>query len=218
LYPTSGKRRHIEAARWQTVACILLVALTVVSSGCATHTQTGALVGGAAGAAVGAGIGGAVGGKEGALIGGVLGTILGTTTGAAVGQHFDGRQERTRHQAAQSNDYAPARGPLLEVFEPEVTPRLVHPGDTVQIRVTYDVLAPQPDKPIPITETWVFKHDGKELTAISRPEELKEQGGHTSTFTFTMAKDALPGAYQTIVTVSNGITTKTVATQFQVRN
>jgi hypothetical protein len=197
----------------------MLVALAIIGySGCATRTQTGAVVGGAAGAAIGAGIGGALGGKEGALIGGVLGTILGTTTGAAVGKYFDDRQERTRDQAAQANDYAPPQGPLLVVFEPEVTPRLVQPGDTVQIRVTYDVLAPEPDKQIPITETWVFKHNDKELTAISRPEELKDQGGYTSTFAFTMAEDALPGEYQAMVTISNGVTAKTATTQFQVQN
>jgi hypothetical protein len=95
---------------------------------------------------------------------------------------------------------------------------VVTPGDPVQVTVIYDVLAPQPDRQIPVTETWAFKHNTKELTTISRPEELKEQGGYASTYTFAMSKEAPAGEYQAITTVSNGAMATTVATQFRVQH
>jgi hypothetical protein len=41
---------------------------------------------------------------------------------------------------------------------------------------------------------------------------------YPSTYTFTMAKNALPGEYQAIVTVSNRVLATTVATPFRVQN
>jgi len=99
-----------------------------------------------------------------------------------------------------------------------VVPTLVKPGDTVQVTVTYDVLALEPNRPIPITETWLFKRNTTPLQTIARPEELKGQGGYASTYTFAMTKDALPGEYQVMVTVSSRVLATTVATPFRVQN
>ena len=75
-----------------------------------------------------------------------------------------------------------------------------------------------PDPADTNTETWVFKHNATQLTTIARPEDLKDQGGYASTYTFTMTKDALPGEYQAMVTVSNRVMATTMATQFRVQN
>jgi hypothetical protein len=203
----------------KVTAWIVLVALfPIVLGGCATGTQTGAVLGATAGAVIGAGVGFFLGGQQGAFIGAAIGTGLGTATGAAVGQHFENRQQHTRPQTSQAHAYQPSQGPLLAVSEMRVVPMLVKPGDTVQVTVTYDVLAPESNRQIPITETWVFKHNTTQLTTITRPEELKDQGGYASTYTFTMAKDALPGEYQAMVTVSNRILATTVTTQFRVQS
>jgi hypothetical protein len=167
---------------------------------------------------VGAGIGGALGGQQGAFIGSALGALVGLIAGAAVGQDFENRRQRTRPQALQTNAYQPAQGQLLAVSGLQVVPTLVKPGDTVQVTVTYDVLAPEPNRPIPITETWIFKHNTTPLRTISRPEEFKDQGGYASTYTFAITKDALPGEYQAMVTVSNRVLATTVATPFRVQN
>jgi hypothetical protein len=194
---------------------IMLVAF--VLGGCATRTQTGVGVGAGLGAALGMGIGGALGGTDGALIGGMLGLLLGAATGATVGHHFENQQQRTRTEASQAHAYQPSHGLLLVVSGLQVVPVPVPPGEPVQVTVTYDVLGPEPNRQIPITETWVFKHKTNELTTISRPEELKEQGGYASTYTLAMAKDAPAGDYQATVTVSNGAMATTVATSFQVQ-
>lgn len=58
----------------------LSVVLLLVLTGCATKTQSGALVGGS----VGAGTGAIIGGGRGALIGGAVGTIGGVIVGSAL--------------------------------------------------------------------------------------------------------------------------------------
>jgi len=221
LLTAGGECSHTQRAVFmrKVTAWIVLVALfPMVLGGCATGTQTGAVLGATAGAVIGAGVGFFLGGQHGAFIGATIGTALGTVTGAAVGQHFENRQQRTRPQASQAHAYQPSQGPLLAVSEMRVLPMLVKPGDPVQVTVTYDVLAPEPNRQIPITETWVFKHNTTQLTTIARPEEFKDQGGYASTYTFTMAKDALVGEYQAMVTVSNRVMATTMATQFRVQN
>jgi len=201
-----------------TAWIVVVVVFPVVLGGCATGTQTGAVLGATAGAVIGAGVGFFLGGQQGAFIGAAIGTGLGTATGAAVGQYFENQQQRTRPQTSQAHAYQPSQGPLLALSQMRVVPMLVKPGDTVQVTVTYDVLAPEPNRQIPITETWVFKHNTTQLTTIARPEEFKDQGGYASTYTFTMAKDALVGEYQAMVTVSNRVMATTMATQFRVQN
>lgn len=79
---------------------IILTALFALAvSGCATKTQTGALVGTGVGAAVGAGLGQAIGRSTGAtLIGAGVGAVAGGLTGAAIGNYMD-KQEQEMRQA-----------------------------------------------------------------------------------------------------------------------
>ena len=204
--------------RKKTTATLVIVAVLALGlNGCATHNETGALVGGASGAAVGAGIGGALGGGRWALFGGALGAMLGSVAGAGIGEYFDHKQERNRAEVIQSDGYDATAGYQLNLVHIEATPRVVRPGEAVRVQVTYNVLAPDPQQQIPVTETWVFTHNDRELTRLSRPEELKDQGEHTSTFRFSMADAAIPGPYQTIVMVSNGQEQQAVATQFKVQ-
>ncbi len=79
------------------VICTALLALTV--SGCATKTQTGALVGTGVGAAVGAGLGQAIGRSTSAtLIGAAAGAVAGGLVGTAIGDYMD-KQEAEMRQA-----------------------------------------------------------------------------------------------------------------------
>jgi len=64
---------------------------TVIGSGCANQTQTGALVGAGAGTGIGAIIGHQIGkGKEGAMIG----AAVGAASGALLGKKEDEREEQ----------------------------------------------------------------------------------------------------------------------------
>jgi outer membrane protein OmpA-like peptidoglycan-associated protein len=81
-----------------------LIAFTV--GGCATKTQTGALVGTGVGAAVGAGLGQAIGHSTSAtLIGAAAGAVAGGLTGAAIGNYMD-KQEAEMRQALANAEVA----------------------------------------------------------------------------------------------------------------
>jgi osmotically inducible lipoprotein OsmB len=191
--------------------------LTLGMTGCPTHQQTGALAGGVLGGGAGAGIGAILGGKHGAIAGGAIGTILGTTTGAVIGERFDAQAERTRAQSVQSIAYKPTQGNTLIVAGLEALPAVAEPGGEVKIKLTYDVLAPDPRQPMPVTETWVFSREHTELATIKRPVQYRVQGGHSSTYVFAVTKDMLPGSYQVLVNISNGEQHRSVTAPFSIQ-
>src|SRR5262245_6358701 len=114
--------------------------------------------------AVGAGVGAAGGAVLGGLIGRnttgvVVGGLLGALAGGAIGQYLD-RQDRTRAQAASAVSYNPAEGELVRVEQAQVSPTVVTPGGTVNLLITYTVLAPQVDRVVPVRETREIRHNG----------------------------------------------------------
>jgi Glycine zipper len=91
-----NSRRPQAAWRWATFLGGL--ALLAPAGGCATHTETGALVGAGAGTALGAGIGALTGHTgAGALIGAGAGTLVGAAAGAHADEHE--RRQEVRRQA-----------------------------------------------------------------------------------------------------------------------
>lgn len=70
-----------------------LVASLLLTTACATSTQTGALAGGGGGALLGAGIGALAGGTKGALVGAALGGVAGGVSGAVIGRYMDKQKE-----------------------------------------------------------------------------------------------------------------------------
>lgn len=194
------------------VAGVVLVAFVVVGfGGCATKTETGAAIGAGTGAAAGAVLGAIFGGKRGAAIGAGLGAILGAAVGAGVGKYFDDKEERSRAESVRAVAYTPAQGNLLSVSGSEVVPRPARPGDEVRVKVSYDLLTPDPEQTVPVTETWLVMYQDKPVgDAIVRPIQYKVQGGHSSTFKFGVTKDFLPGEYVVIMRISNGQTERSV--------
>ncbi len=86
------------------VICASIIAMAM--AGCATKTQTGALVGTGIGAAVGAGLGQAIGHSTSAtLIGAAAGAAAGGLTGAAIGNYMD-KQEASMRQALADSEAA----------------------------------------------------------------------------------------------------------------
>ena len=79
----------------KTTGSLLLAACLLLSSGCASMTNTGkgALIGGGGGAAVGAGLGALIGGGKGALIGSANGAGVGAGAGALIGNKMDKQQK-----------------------------------------------------------------------------------------------------------------------------
>jgi len=84
----------------------MIIGMTIVAlalSGCATRTQTGALVGTGVGAAVGAGLGQAIGHSTSAtLLGAAAGAAAGGLAGGAIGNYMDRQEQAMRQALAQS--------------------------------------------------------------------------------------------------------------------
>ncbi|MBA3035076.1 MAG: OmpA family protein [Desulfobacterium sp.] len=90
----------------------LIIWLSIVVfalAGCATKTQTGALIGTGVGAAVGAGLGQAIGGDTKAtLLGAAIGAAAGGLAGGAIGNYMD-KQEAAMRQALADSEAASIR-------------------------------------------------------------------------------------------------------------
>jgi hypothetical protein len=101
------------------VTGLLATTMSLTGVGCATNTQTGALVGGGAGAAVGA-----VALRRAPFAGAVLGGAVGALTGAVIGNAEDRAEARDRYYYY---DYPPP--PPYEAVPPAPFPGAVwHPG------------------------------------------------------------------------------------------
>ena len=81
--------------RIKITGSLLMAAVLMLSSSCATMNNTGkgALIGGGGGAALGAGIGALIGGGKGAAIGGAIGAGVGAGAGALIGNKMDKQQK-----------------------------------------------------------------------------------------------------------------------------
>ena len=74
-----------------TMKLAAVVAAAALTTGCATHQQTGMLVGAAVGGIAGA----AIGAGTGSIVGGVLGAGVGALVGGSVGKYMD-NQDRAK--------------------------------------------------------------------------------------------------------------------------
>lgn len=165
-------------------------------TGCATSTQTGA-----------------GGGPGDTGLRAVIGRAIGTIRGALSAPQL----ERSRAEVVASNRYTPNHGNRLIVEGVEVIPEVARPGDEIRVKVRYSVLAPDPQAMIPVTETWLFKLKNQPLgEPIRKPLQYKAQGGHSSTYKFTVTSDFSPGTYHVFVTISNGTTSQSVGKSFSI--
>jgi hypothetical protein len=65
-----------------------------------------------------------------------------TTGWAVIEERFDEQAERTRALSAKSTDSKPSQGNTAVVWRLEATPTVAKPRDEIEIKLTYDVLAP----------------------------------------------------------------------------
>jgi hypothetical protein len=212
-----GRGQGGHRVRQMLAGIVIAGFFALAMAGCSTHKETGALTGGVLGGGAGAGLGAILGGERGAIAGGVIGVLVGTTAGAVIGERFDEQAERTRTQSVKSTNYQPSQGNTVVVSGLEAAPTVAKPGDEVKIKLTYDVLAPDPSQSVPVTETWIFTRHNEQLTRLERPLQ-KTQGGHSSTYTFTVPQDSLPGQYEARVTVTNGTVTRSAQTHFAIQS
>ncbi len=172
----------------------VLLCLTLVSlfTGCATiEEHPGAAVGAGAGAATGAVAGALIGKGAGAT---VVGGLIGGLVGGAIG-HYAYDAPRSRAETAKVYDYSPSQGTVLTIEDEYAAPNVVHPGDVVDLKLTYAVLTPSPEDEISVTEIREITHNGE---LVGEPEVHVERAGgtYTSTVPLHLPPDAPRGRYQ----------------------
>jgi hypothetical protein len=200
----------------RTIAPVLILGLllSVIADGCATQTQTGAVVGGAAGAGVGAVVGGIVGGGKGAAIGAAAGALLGAGTGALIG-HYRDRQVADRETAARQAAYAPAQGTVVMV-RTAVVPVPAKPGDTVTANLGVSVLTPDPAEIVTLVDARSIQKDGQTVIGPAQREITVSQGSYESAVPIELPKEMPAGQYVLVTvvqTTKNGVVTQSQTSQ-----
>ncbi len=181
-------------------AATLSLLSAVLFAGCAetpkaVRENRGTAIGAGAGAVGGAAAGAILGGKRGAIAGGLLGALA----GGIVGRYYD-EKEKSLAQAQADHGYAADQRTRLKIESVRANPAALSPGETVNIHLTYAVLAPQEDVLVPVRETRQIFHDGKSVgeTAI----DVERRGGTwRSTVPITLPDDAAAGNYTVAASV-----------------
>ena len=196
---------------------VALAFLSAVLSGCAGVDQTvrerpKTAIGAGTGVLGGAVVGGLIGGKRGAVIGGLLGGLA----GGAIGHYLD-EQEKDFAQTSRAYRYSPREGVRLEIETVRANPGALSPGETVNINLTYAVLAPSADEQVPVKETREILVNGT-LVGKTSIDISREGGTWKSTVPVTLPATATPGNYRVVASVESSGGVKDVEeTFFRVR-
>ncbi|MEW6219901.1 MAG: YMGG-like glycine zipper-containing protein [Thermodesulfobacteriota bacterium] len=194
------------------ISAAILVVFCASFAGCATMREhKGAATGAGVGAAAGAVTGALIGDTRGAIIGGLAGALL----GGAVG-HYGYDQKKNRLQTARAYDYQPSQGPILAIEEVAAEPASAHPGETVNLRMTYAVLNPAYGTETPVTEIREIDRDGEQ---VGRPTVTVDRGDgtYTSTVPVHLPKKTPQGTYRVKMLVQAGDRQDSREVQFRVR-
>lgn len=200
----------------KVLSLITILSFLIASFGCATLEEhkgaaTGAAVGAAAGATVGA-VAGHKGHKtETAIIGGLIGALV----GGAVG-HYAYDVRRNREETAKRYNYQSSSGTMIRIEEVSAVPNTIRAGDKVDLRVTYAVLAPDPNSDVNITEIREIRYQGE---LVGRPEVnvIRKGSTYSSSVPLFMPGNAKSGSYQVITTVQTQTSRDSRETTFYVR-
>jgi hypothetical protein len=197
------------ARKFLAIAMILIFGAGL--AGCATESGyydparsagAGALGGAATGAALGAIIGAATGAPAtGAWIGAATGAVVGGLGGYLYAEHRNS-QIRSAQAAAQSYNYSPARGALVDVNRVYVTPSQVRPGGQVSLAMDYTILAPND---VPVTST-LYREIRVGDAMLGQPYQTQvtnSNGTYTDTVNYGLPSNAQPGNYMVISRVMN---------------
>jgi outer membrane lipoprotein SlyB len=180
--------------RFRNFVCGLLCAAMLVS--CSTSSDsTNQILGGLGGAALGAGIGALAthGDTTAILAGAAAGAVAGWAAVKLVQYHSE--QTRSAKEEAKALGYRSADGTVVKIRGASVSPDSVQPGDTVNLRMDYAVLAPQGTTSVPVNEVWTLEKDGKRLASVPPKQESRAPGGWQTRAGIDIPKNASTGTY-----------------------
>lgn len=186
--------------RHKPISGVLILTLILAWSGCQSVPQEHK------GAAVGAGVGAAAGTAAGAIIGkdtkgAVIGGLVGALLGGAIG-HYAYDKQRTREETVKTYDYEASKGSFLTIEDASSSPETIHPGDVVELKMTYAVLHPSPDTKTRITEIREITHNGE---LVGKPEVSVDRvdGTYASKVPLRLSANAGKGVYKVRSTVES---------------
>ncbi|GAB4484110.1 MAG: lipoprotein [Thermodesulfovibrionales bacterium] len=185
------------------ISLLTLIVFATSMAGCASMEEhKGATTGAAIGAGTGAVAGALMGHKgaktETAIIGGLVGALVGGLIG-----HYAYDVKRDRQETARQYNYQSSTRTLVRIEEVSVTPSYIMPGDEIQLKATYAVLAPADNADISIKETReIFYRD--ELLGKPEITVVRRGGTYVSNVPLTLPRNAKRGAYKLVTTVQAG--------------
>lgn len=193
------------------LAIALVLIFGVALAGCATESGyydpgrsagAGALGGAAGGAALGAIIGAATGSPAtGAWVGAATGAVVGGVGGYLYAQHRNS-QLRSGQAAAQSYNYSPAQGALVDVNRVYVNPTRVRPGESVNLAMDYTILTPNN---VPVNST-LYREIRLGGTTLGQPYQTtvsNTNGTYSDQVNYGLPNNAQPGNYTVVSRVTN---------------
>ena len=193
------------------LAVAMILIFGVALAGCQTESGyydpgasagAGALGGAATGAALGAIIGAATGSPAtGAWIGAAAGGVLGGVGGYLYAQHRNS-QMRDAQMAAQSYNYNPAQGAVVDINRVYANPPSARPGESVTLGMDYTVLTPDNS---PVTSN-LYREIRLGGTMVGQPyqaQQTNSNGTYTDMVNYTLPSNAVPGTYTIISRVTN---------------
>jgi len=196
---------------------LLLTLILGLLGGCASIPEehkgatTGAGIGAATGAVAGALLAGDGSRTQGALIGGLAGALVGGVIG-----NYTVDQKRDAADTSSRYDYNASAGVLVRIENTSISPDRVYPGDRVDLRATYAVMAPQSNSRIAVTEIREIRFNGE---LVGNPQVSTDHiaGTYDSTVPLYLANNAERGTYQVITTIKTQESSDSREASFVVR-
>jgi hypothetical protein len=197
------------ARKFLAIAMVLILGVTL--AGCVTESGyydpgrsagAGALGGAATGAALGSIIGAATGSPAtGAWIGAATGAVVGGIGGYLYAEHRNS-QLRSAQAAAQTYNYSPARGAVVDINRVYVSPSQVRSGGQVSLSMDYTILTPDNT---PVNST-LYREIRMGNTMLGQPYQTQvtnANGTHTDSVNYGLPSNAQSGTYTVISRVTN---------------
>ena len=204
----------------RVISILTIFVLVFGTMGCASVSReteqnpgasTGVAVGAVSGAIAGSLLGAHGARTETAIIGGLLGALAGGLVG-----HYAYDVKRSRAETDRKYNYQPSEGVSLTLEDTRVTPRVVRPGEQVQLLVTYAIMTPSPSDEVAVTETREIKV-GNELVGKPQVKVTRGGGTYTSRVPLILPQDARAGKYRVYTTIQAANVSDTRETTFDVR-
>ena len=125
-------------------------------------------------------------------------------------------QKRNAEDTSNRYGYQSSAGVLTRIESTSITPATIYPGDRVDLKATYALMAPQSDARITVTEIREIRFNGE---LVGKPEVSATHipGTYDSNVPLFLANDAKRGTYQVITTIKTPEGSDARETSFTVR-